>query len=149
MGALFGYFAAADDDDALRAVVRDDELFGAEYDETVVKGLDPLLALGRAEELLTGRSALELRADPRCGGLVGTAEDGEVLVLSLSDALRDAAARSAEDTLSGVAARWAATEGLFHDPADPEHLVEFLRELAALASRATARGARLYCWVCP
>ncbi|KDN80973.1 hypothetical protein [Kitasatospora cheerisanensis] len=150
MGALFGYFAAADDDDALGAVVRDDdEPFGTGYDGTVVKGLDPVVALGPAEELLTGRSAAELRADPRCGGLVGTSEDGEALVLSLSDALRDALARCGDAAPAEVAARWAATDGLFPGVPDPEHLADFLRELAALAARAAARGGRLYCWVCP
>ncbi|MFJ5924523.1 hypothetical protein ACIQF6_18185 [Kitasatospora sp. NPDC092948] len=150
MGVLFGYFAAADDDDALGAIVRDDdEPFGAGYDGTVVKGIDPVVVLGPAEELVTGRSGAAVRADPRCGALVGMDEDGEAVVLSLSDAFRDALARQDDAALGEVAERWAAVDGVFDGPADPDELAEFLRELAGIAARAVARCARLYCWVCP
>ncbi|MFD7641530.1 hypothetical protein ACFV4P_12835 [Kitasatospora sp. NPDC059795] len=150
MGVLFGYFAAADDDDALGAIVRDDdEPFGAGYDGTEVKGIDPIVTLGPAEELLTGRSDAELRADRRRGALVGMIEDGEVVVLALSDVFRDALARRGDEALREVAERWAAAEEAFHGPADPDELARFLGELAAIAVRSTARGAHLYCWVCP
>ncbi|MFD8478416.1 hypothetical protein [Kitasatospora sp. NPDC059673] len=149
MGVLFGYFAAADDDDALEAVVRDDdEPFGAGYDGVVVKGIDPMVVLGPAEELVTGRSAAELRADPRRAALVGMAEGGEVVVLTLSDTFRGALGQLHEDAalLHEVAERWAATEDMVHDQAE---LAEFLSELSGIAVRAEAGGARLYCWACP
>ncbi|MEV7119623.1 hypothetical protein [Kitasatospora griseola] len=150
MGVLFGYFAAADDDDALGAIVRDDdEPFGAGYDGTVVKGIDPVVALEPAAELVTGQSGAELRADPRCGALVGMIEDGEVVVLALSNVLRDALARQGDAALGEVAERWATADEVFHGPADAGQLAEFLRELARIARRAAARGAGLYCWVCP
>ncbi|MFG2695940.1 hypothetical protein ACIHEI_36905 [Kitasatospora sp. NPDC051984] len=146
MGTLIGYFAATDDDDALGAIVRDDdEPFGAGYDEVVVKGIDPVVMLEPAEELVTGRSPAELRADPRRAALVGMIEDGEVVVLALSDAFRDALAQHEDAALREVAERWAVAEGVHYEPAD---LADFLRELAGLASRAVAGGARLYCWAC-
>ncbi|THA23355.1 hypothetical protein E6W17_41625 [Streptomyces sp. A1547] len=44
MGALFGYYAAADDEDAARAVVRQDgQPMGTGYDSFVVKGVDPVV----------------------------------------------------------------------------------------------------------
>ncbi|RKE23191.1 hypothetical protein [Streptomyces sp. TLI_171] len=149
MGVLFGYFVAADDADAARAVVRDDdEPSGAGYDELVAKGLDPFIQLARADELLTGRTAAEVRADGRSGSLVAMVGDGEVVAVSLTDALRDALARCEEAALAVVAAEWAATAEVFDPPADAEHLADFLSELKALAGRAVRRGARLYCWMC-
>ncbi|MGW4378700.1 hypothetical protein [Kitasatospora sp. NPDC004531] len=150
MGVMFGYFAAADDDDALGAVVRDDdEPFGAGYDGTVVKGIDPVVVLGPAEEWVTGRSGAELRADRRRAALVGTTEDGEAVVLTLSAVFRDALARLDDATSREIAERWATTDEVSEYLAGPGELGDFLRDLAALARRAAARGAGLYCWVCP
>lgn len=86
MGALFGYYAAADDEDAVRAVVREDgQPMGAGYDSFVVKGVDPVVELLPAEVLVTGRTAGDIEADPRHGHLVGMVGDGEVVSLSLTD----------------------------------------------------------------
>lgn len=79
MGALFGYYAAADDEDAARAVVREDgQPMGTGYDSFVVKGVDPVVELLPAEVLITGRAADGIEADPRHGQLVGMVGDGEV-----------------------------------------------------------------------
>ncbi|WP_406091779.1 hypothetical protein [Streptomyces sp. NBC_01013] len=150
MGALYGYFAAADDDDALRAVDRDhDQPSGTGYDQVVVKGIDPVVDLLPAEVRLTSRPADEVRADPRHGSLVGTAEEGELMVVSLTDALRDGLATHDPRSLCDVATGWASTEGAFHGPADPEDLTGFLERLSEVAGRAVTRGAGPYCWICP
>ncbi|WP_377267000.1 hypothetical protein [Peterkaempfera sp. SMS 1(5)a] len=149
MGVLFGYFAATDDDDAVRAVVRDDgELSGSGYDQMVVKGIDPVVQLMPAEALLTGRSAADVRSDPRHGSLVAMVGDGDLVLLSLTDALRDALATGDSGFFAGVAADWAGAEDVFHPPADPDQLADFLGRLSELAVRAVARSAHLYCWIC-
>ncbi|MFI0406267.1 hypothetical protein [Actinomadura sp. 3N508] len=150
MGVLYGYFAAADDDDAVRAIVRDDgEPSGTGYDQLVIKGIDPVVELAPAEALLTGRPEDELKSDPRHGGLVGMLGEGEVVVVSLTDPLRDALAAAQPASLREVATAWANTDDAFYYPADPDDLTDFLEQLSGLASRAMARGARLYCWMCP
>ncbi|MFD9600860.1 hypothetical protein [Streptomyces sp. NPDC059970] len=150
MGVLYGYFAAADDGDAVRAVVRDDDQpSGTGYDQLVVKGIDPVVELTPAETLMTGRSAAEVQSDPRHGSLIGMVGDGEVVVVSLTDALRDALATCDTRFLHDVATGWSRTEGVFYYPADPEDLTSFLKQLSGLAGRAVTQGARLYCWICP
>ncbi|MET7685778.1 hypothetical protein [Streptomyces sp. NPDC005423] len=150
MGVLYGYFAAADDDDALRAVVRDDDQpSGTGYDQLVVKVIDPMLVLMPAEELITGRSAAEVEADPRHCSLVGMVGDGEVVVVTLTNALRDALATRDGRSLRDIATNWSTVEGVFRHEADPEDLTGFLDGLSEIAGRAVARGDRLYCWLCP
>ncbi|MGY6025664.1 hypothetical protein [Streptomyces spinosirectus] len=149
MGVLYGYYAAADDEDAARAVVREDgKPLGTGYDEIVVKGIDPVVDLLPAETLITGRPADAVKADPRHGALIAMVGEGEAVGLSLTDGLRDALAAFDRRLLDDVAVGWVASGG-FHSPPDPADLSGFLRVLADLADRATARNHRLYCWVCP
>lgn len=98
---------------------------------------------------MTGRSAAEVQSDPRHGSLIGMVGDGEVVVVSLTDALRDALATCDTRFLHDVATGWSRTEGVFYYPADPEDLTSFLKQLSGLAGRAVTQGARLYCWICP
>ncbi|MDI2131144.1 hypothetical protein [Yinghuangia seranimata] len=151
MGVLFGYYAAADDEDAARAVVReDDEPSGTGYDELVVKGIDPVVGLVPAEVLVTGLSAEAVKADPRHGQLIAMVGDGDVVSVALTDVFRDRLAAFDRELLTYVARGWAAS-GQFYDPPDAEDIEdmgEFLRDLAELAGRAVARGHRLYCWMC-
>ncbi|MFE7099503.1 hypothetical protein [Streptomyces erythrochromogenes] len=147
MGALFGYYAAADDEDAVRAVAREDgQPMGTGYDSFTVKGIDPVVELLPAEVLITGRTADAIKADPRHGHLVGTVADGEVVTLSLTDSFRDSLARVDLKLLGEVAHGWSAS-GVFSAESDPTGLTGFLEDLAALAQRATVRGHRLYCWI--
>ncbi|MFF3726574.1 hypothetical protein ACFYYM_29880 [Streptomyces erythrochromogenes] len=149
MGVLFGYYAAHDDDDAGRAVRRDDGgPAGTGYDQFVVKGMDPVVELLPAEVLLTGRSAEAVEADPRRGGLIATAGDGEVFSVSLTEAFRDALADCGPQQLGSVARAWSGSD-VFAVPPSAEGLAEFLEALAALARRAVAHDRRLYCWICP
>ncbi|WP_406424917.1 hypothetical protein [Streptomyces sp. NBC_01589] len=147
MGALFGYYAAADDEDAVRAVVREDgQPMGAGYDSFVVKGVDPVVELLPAEVLVTGRTAGDIEADPRHGHLVGMVGDGEVVSLSLTDPFCESLARFDRKQLGEVARGWSAS-GVFSAQSDPSGLTDFLGDLAALAERAAVRGHRLYCWI--
>ncbi|MBT2441761.1 hypothetical protein J7E93_16895 [Streptomyces sp. ISL-36] len=148
MGALFGYYAAADDGDAARAVVREDgRPAGTGYDALVVKGVDPVVDLLPVEALVTGRTAGDVEADPRHGHMVGMAGDGEVVSVSLTDSLRDSLARFDRNQLADVAREWA-TSGVFGPEADTSGLTGFLMDLAALAEKASVRRQRLYCWIC-
>ncbi|RST01857.1 hypothetical protein EF910_26330 [Streptomyces sp. WAC07149] len=145
MGVLFGYYAAADDEEALRAVARGDgQPLGAGYDSFAVKGIDPVVALLPAEVLVTGRTAAVIKADPRHGHLVGTVGDGEVVALSLTDSFCGSLSRVDPQRLGEVAHGWSAS-GVFDARSDLTGLTSFLEDLAALARRATARGHRLYC----
>lgn len=149
MGVLYGYFAATDDDNAVQAVVGDGhQPSGAGYDRLEL-GIDPLTELVPAEALLTGRPAAAAESDPRHGSLVGMLEDGELVVVSLTDALRDALADCEASALRDIAAGWSKTEGVFYYPADPENLASVLKQLSGLARRAVSRGAHLYCLICP
>ncbi|MEU1622863.1 hypothetical protein ABZ479_36915 [Streptomyces sp. NPDC005722] len=148
MGVIYGYFAAADDDDAVRAVIReDDEPIATGYDGFDVNGMDPTLDLLPAEVILSGRSAETVQADPRHGRLLATAEEGHLVCLSLTDALRDALAEVDQGSLHEAARVWAASD-VFPTPPDPDGLTGFLEQAAGLASRAVERGHRLYCWIC-
>ncbi|TWG06784.1 hypothetical protein FHX80_115280 [Streptomyces brevispora] len=150
MGVLYGYFAASDDHDAVRAVDRDDEMpSGTGYDQLVVKGIDPVVELMTAEALVTGRSAAAVRSDPRHGSLVAMVGDGELVVVTLTDTIRDSLATCGAESLRDVATNWSGAEGSFAYPADPDDLAGFLAQLSELAGRAVTRGARLYCWICP
>ncbi|MEW2132932.1 hypothetical protein [Streptomyces sp. NPDC005435] len=147
MGALFGYYAAADDDDAVRAVVREDgQPTGTGYDAFVVKGVDPVVELLPAEVLVTGRTADAVEADPRHGHVAGMAGGGEVVTLSLTDSFRDSLARFDRGQLGDVTRGWSASN-VFSAQSDLSGLTGFLEDLAALAERALARGHRLYCWI--
>ncbi len=149
MGVLYGYYAAADDQDARRAMVRDDgEPIGSGFDEIVVKGIDPAVDLLTAEVLITGRSADAVKADPRRSQLVGMVAGGVVTSVSLTDLFRDSLAGFDRELLEDVAKGWA-TSGGFYKPPGTDELTDFLRRLADLAQRAVARGHRLYCWICP
>ncbi|MGW1374433.1 hypothetical protein ACWD6P_09155 [Streptomyces sp. NPDC002446] len=147
MGALFGYYAAADDEDAVRAVVREDgQLMGTGYDSFVVKGVDPVVELLPAEVLVTGRTADAVEADPRHGHVIGMTGDGEVVTLSLTDSFRDSLGRFDRKQLGEVARGWS-TSSVFSAQSDLSGLTGFLADLAALAERALVRGHRLYCWI--
>lgn len=116
------------------------------YDTLSVKGIDPLVQLGTLEELLTGRPYDEVIEDPRSGNDLASANGGEMLVLTITDALASALAWSSDEQLAEVAVPWSQTEE-FWGQADPEELAEFLRDFAALARRAEQAGQRLYCWL--
>lgn len=138
---LYGYFVAASDGAVGRSVEDD----GTNRGEVVVKGIDPYDDLVPIEVLLTRTPATEIRSDPRHGTVVYQPGDGEFVVASLTDTLRDAlavlnphdiadfVATNARNVLSGLAA--------------PDVLTEFLTQMSALARNAIQTDQHLYCWI--
>ena len=158
MGVLFEYFSAISNDVAASVIDRPGgpaSSTGAPsetpphvaFDVVATKGIDPVVQLGNLEALLTERPFDDVRASPRSGALVDIRDDGELLVLAVTDELTAALAAADTAKLAEVAAPWSQTEE-FYGRADPEDLVPFLVALAGLARRATAQGFALYCWVC-
>lgn len=109
-----------------------------------LRGFEPLVQLGTLEELLTGRPYEDIVADDR---IIADADGGERLVMRVSQSLVRALASASSQDLSEVAVPWSQTEE-FWGQADPAELAEDLHHLAGLATRATAAGHTVYCWVC-
>ncbi|MGW6655855.1 hypothetical protein [Rhodococcus sp. NPDC055024] len=107
------------------------------------KGIDPAVSLGRLEASLTGRPYDEVAKGPRRGTLVAMSDDGDTLVLAVSDELRDALAELNDDGVAAAAAAWAIDET--SEPS--EESVPFLTAFAELAARAVAQGERMYGYV--
>ncbi|MGW6446010.1 hypothetical protein [Lentzea sp. NPDC055074] len=139
MGVLYDYFAAPSDELAATAI--DGGPVGV-FPTVETKSLDPAVVMGELEELLTGRPYDDVSEDPRWGHDVAMELDGEVLVLTVTDGLRDGLA--AADDLAGTAVAWARIEEL--DGFDPVVLADILGNLRALAVEAKKNGERLYCW---
>ncbi|WBB74321.1 hypothetical protein O7602_01800 [Micromonospora sp. WMMD1128] len=150
VGILCDYFSAPSDE-AAAAVA--DVLGGPRaaadpgFDVVELKGIEPAVRLGTLEALLTNLDYDAVTRNPRQGKAVAVRDDGEVLVISLTDELRAALADAPESRLREVARPWSETEE-FWGQGDQSVLAEVLIELAGLARRATTRDERLYCWVC-
>ena len=111
-----------------------------------VKGVDPL-QMATLEELLTGVDGEVVEARPRSGMEVAWRDDGELMVLTLTDELRDALAEATPTRLDTVAVPWSRMEEDW-DQDDLEGVTQFLHELSQLARHARDNGHGLYCWVC-
>ncbi|MBT2264383.1 hypothetical protein [Rhodococcus erythropolis] len=107
------------------------------------KGVDPVVTLGRLEASLTARPYDEVSKGPRCGKLVAMSEDGDTLVLTVSDQLRDSLAELDAEGIAAAAATWAIDET--SEPS--EESVLFLTAFAELAARAVAQGEQMYSYV--
>jgi hypothetical protein len=105
------------------------------------------LQLGNLEEILTGAGFDEVLARPRAGMTLAVRDEGERLVVTITDELQRALTDAPPERLTAVAGPWSRTEEL-RGSGDPEVLASFLRELAGLAVHATGRRERLYCWIC-
>jgi len=105
------------------------------------KGIEPTVALSRLEAVLTGRTYDEVAAGPRRGSLVAAGEDGDALIVTVADELRDALAGADSATVAAAARTWVFDEG--YEPS--EESAPFLTALAELATGAVARGDRIYC----
>lgn len=144
MGVLYDCFVAQSDEDAARVL---DEVAGPSLDELSGNGIDPVVLLGTLESLLTGRPYETLDEDARWGHLVASADDGERLVVTVTDGLTSALTKASESSLSRVAHRWSQAEE-FWGTADPDDLAQVLSGPAGLARQAQQTDSRLYCWVC-
>ncbi|MDX8035116.1 hypothetical protein SK803_33305 [Lentzea sp. BCCO 10_0856] len=137
---MYDYFAAPSDEVAATVIDGGPSQFGP----VETKWLDPVVVMGKLEELLTGRPYDDVVRDERSGQLVAMEGDGELLVLTVTDGLRDGLHQASD--LSDVAVAWAQIEEL--QRWDPVELAEILHELQALAQKAVSKDERLYCWVC-
>jgi hypothetical protein len=80
MGLLIDYFAASSDDDARTALAAGP---GDRFPSTDGPGIEPVVNLGKLEELLTGKTFDQQLDDPASRPLVASANDGQVLVIKL------------------------------------------------------------------
>lgn len=109
-------------------------------------GIEPVVQMGTLEALLTGRSYEEV-VDARDGTeFVAVRDEGQRLVVKLSDQLANALARASGEELDAVAEPWAQTEE-FWGAAEPALLADFLRRLSVLSRQARDDGAAVYCWM--
>ncbi|MDL4773164.1 hypothetical protein [Actinomadura xylanilytica] len=118
------------------------------FDTLSAKSIDPCVALGTLESILTGRSFDEILADPRqCGSLDDSEEMGvvEASAVTVTDTLRDALASANVPRLQDVAKVWADTDEL-SGVVTPEVLGDFLKMFSDFAHGAVEKGERLYCW---
>ena len=138
-----GYWYFLAPDDAAAAALIDS---GPNGDSCQVNDVDPAVALGTLESLLTAVEYDDLDDDERRGGLIASAEGYERLVLSVTDGLRDALAMADEPRVDDVSTAWVATEELELAGAASGDMANVIRELAALSRHAKESGQHLYCW---
>ena len=113
MSALYDYFSAASDEAAAGVIDRAGgpggpavapapvkrgwfgrtsspppvQDMGPAFDTVSAGGIDPVVMMGTLEELLTGRHYDEVTNDPRSGHIVAIRDEGQLLVVALTDAL--------------------------------------------------------------
>lgn len=116
------------------------------YDTVALKGIDPVVQLGRLESLLTGRAYDDVAVDPRCGHALAVRDGGDRVVCTLTDTVVAALAEASPEAIARVVGPWSRAEE-FWGRADPAELATDLGYLAGLARRATADRLRLYCWI--
>lgn len=110
-------------------------------------GIDPVVQAGTLEALLTGRTFDEVFDAAPSVPPVAIRDEGERVVLKVSDGLVDALVRSTPESLAEVAVPWSETEE-FWGQGDAQALAGLLNELAELARYARSQGQALYAWVC-
>jgi hypothetical protein len=147
VGVLFDYFAAPSDERAGETIDVNGGPGQAGLPVVPVKGIDPVVQLGKLESLLTGADYEAVVASPRCGHPVAIRDEGELLVLTITDELQDALADASPEQLDAVAVPWSQIEE-FPGDVRSAGLASFLAELAQLARGALENGDRLYCWTC-
>ena len=161
MALQIDYFAAATDEEAartvdlesgLRSLPFDDESDSAapEYDVVASQDVDPGLALGYLNELLTGVPVQEFVTNG-WPALVATSHDEQKFVLQVDPGFV-ALMSTREGPFDDLAAQWAAVEApedADEWDADPRELGEFLAQFVALALTAGDEGKHVYCWLWP
>ncbi|MEU5988336.1 hypothetical protein ABZ806_05125 [Spirillospora sp. NPDC047418] len=163
MGILCDYFRAPDRETAAAVVLSGPGLLEAararpDIEVVDLKGIDPVVALGKLVTLLAGPSYEEMAMaggipiDQVPGPELVTREDGDLFVVELDALVRDTLADATEAVLDDVAFVWANTEEFLlgrdtwfeADEARPA-----MDDLVAIARRARAADQMLYCVVCP
>jgi hypothetical protein len=150
MGVMYHYFSAPSDETAATAINRiggPDEPSAdtpplPPFDTFPTKGFDPEVMLGQLEALLSGRdfhdTVLSLKT-------VAVEDDGERMVVALTDSISAALADADEERLASVAVSWSQIEEF---RSTPEEIASWLGEFASLFRRARERSERVYCWCC-
>ncbi|HEX3966231.1 MAG TPA: hypothetical protein VHZ03_57905 [Trebonia sp.] len=87
-----------------------------------------------------------ITAGPDHGRLVAQRDDDGPWVIAVSAALQAALATASSGQLTQADIPWTQTEEFRW--AAPSSMLWVIEELAGLARRATAKGERLYCWIC-
>ena len=152
MGVITDYFSAPSDE-AAATVLRDEDAGPPppSFDTLTTNGIDPCVMLGQLEALLTGTSYEQVIANPRhCKDVQGEAElekEDPALVIAVTDSLQRALVSADDATLESAALAWSQIEE-FSGQGDAKGLASWLRELAALARRASEKSERLYCLWC-
>lgn len=163
MGFLCDYFRAPDRETATAVVLSGPGLLEAarsrpDIEAVDLKGVDPVVALGKLVTLLAGPSYEEMAMagaipiDHIPGPELLTREDGELFIVELDVLVRDTLADATEAVLDDVAFVWANSEEFLlgretwfeADEARPA-----MDDLVAIARRARAADQMLYCVVCP
>src|SRR6476469_2753700 len=104
---IIDYFTAPDDKTAEHAIADGPEALGCPT--LPAKGIDPSIAAGELESLLTGVSLGDVEAmDRHCRRV--REDDEPPFVVTVTDTLRDALAGATDDVLRQVASQWAATD---------------------------------------
>lgn len=147
MGNLYDYFAAPSDEVAATAASDGPGLTSPQPFETVaLRFVDPAVLTAVLEEILTGVPYEVVSNNPRCAEPVAIEDDGERMVVTVTDTLQTALASMEDSRVDEVAVAWSRAEE-FGGSAEPKDIIPMLRGLAALARSAAGRGFRLYCWV--
>jgi hypothetical protein len=144
MGLLIEYFAASSDDDARAALAAGP---GERFPSTDGPGIEPVVNLGKLEELLTGKTFDQQLDDPASRPLIASANDNHVLVIKIGDGFVRALASADRSELDGFAVPWSQIEE-FGGTADPAALADFLHRLQDLAQATISGDSAIYCWIC-
>ena len=118
---------------------------GGRFPSAEGNGIEPVVTLGKLEELLTGKTFGQQLADPVSRPLIASGDDGNPLIIRLEDGFVRALAGADRSRLDGLAVPWSEIEE-FGGMAAPAPLADFLRRLWDLAR--SAASARIYCWIC-
>ncbi|WP_163543497.1 hypothetical protein [Occultella kanbiaonis] len=146
MSVIFDYFAAKSDREAAAVIGREGGP-ASEHEVVQSPGIDPVVRLGKLEEILTGRPYGDIAQDPRIAQPVALQNEGQRVVVGLTDGIAAGLASATQASLALAAITWADTEEFWGMTA-PEDLIPFLTDLSALARTARADDSRLYCWIC-
>lgn len=143
---LIDYFAARDDQDALRVMDQPGGPGPSRLDVVSLKGFDPVVVLAQLEAILTGCTYAEASERPGSGRLVSSADHDSAFVVGVSDSLQDALYAATEADLSRAAEPWSQTDELRSYGIDMNAAHEALVLLAGLVARARSADKRVYCW---
>lgn len=141
MSFLSDYFSAPSDEEAVRAVTK--VLSELPYDVLQTKGLIPEYHLVPVEAFLRGCSVEAVEAGSRHGKVLASVDDGQVMVMTVSDELTASLAAASSEQIADAAESWSHFEDF--QGTDTSRLSVVLGDLADLARRAIARGEHLYC----